>query len=68
MTDLVDDCCPASAEDTSDTKNDPFAYLNRGDFTSEKFKVELQGLPTHYSIPVSCKLLLIQFFKKQMYT
>lgn len=32
---------------------DPFAYLDRSDFTSEKFKVEVRNLPKYYGIAVS---------------
>jgi len=37
----------------SATKEDPFAYLDRNDFTSEKYKVEVRNLPKHYGIAVS---------------
>lgn len=33
--------------------NDPFAYVNRTSFTSEKFKIEVRGLPKFYGISVS---------------
>lgn len=32
---------------------DPFAYLDRSDFTSEKYKLEVRNLPKHYGISVS---------------
>lgn len=32
---------------------DPFAYLERNDFTSEKFKLEVRNLPKYYGIVVS---------------
>jgi len=35
------------------TKEDPFAYLDRDDFTSEKYKIEIRNLPKHYGIAVS---------------
>jgi len=35
------------------TKEDPFAYLDRDDFTSEKYKIEIRNLPRHYGIAVS---------------
>lgn len=35
------------------TKEDPFAYLDRDDFTSEKYKIEIRNLPKHYGISVS---------------
>lgn len=31
---------------------DPFAYLDRNDFTSEKYKIEVRNLPKHYGISV----------------
>lgn len=34
-------------------KEDPFAYLYRNDFTSEKYKIEVRNLPKHYGIAVS---------------
>lgn len=34
-------------------KEDPFAYLDRNDFTSEKYKIEVRNLPKHYGIAVS---------------
>lgn len=34
-------------------KSDPFAYTKREEFTSENFKIELRGLPRHYSVAVS---------------
>lgn len=34
-------------------KEDPFAYLDREDFTSEKYKIEVRNLPKHYGIAVS---------------
>lgn len=34
-------------------KQDPFAYLDRDDFTSEKYKVEIRNLPKHYGFAVS---------------
>ncbi|XP_067010006.2 tRNA (uracil-5-)-methyltransferase homolog A isoform X2 [Anabrus simplex] len=37
--------------------NDPYAYLGRGDFTSEKFKIEVRGLPKFYGIGEFKKLI-----------
>ncbi|GLH03369.1 Uncharacterized protein GBIM_09287 [Gryllus bimaculatus] len=37
--------------------DDPYAYLNRNDFTSEKFKIEIRGLPKFYGINQLRKLL-----------
>ncbi|XP_015605204.1 tRNA (uracil-5-)-methyltransferase homolog A [Cephus cinctus] len=30
--------------------NNPYAYLDRNDFTSEKYKIEIRGLPKHYGM------------------
>nr|CAD7399028.1 unnamed protein product [Timema cristinae] len=38
-------------------KDDPYAYLDRNDFTSEKFKIEIRGLPKYYGIAELKKLL-----------
>lgn len=35
------------------TNDDPYAYLERGNFTSEKFKIEIRGLPKFYGMRVS---------------
>lgn len=43
---------PAPAQG-GEEKSDPFAYTKREEFTSENFKIELRGLPRHYSIAVS---------------
>lgn len=46
------------AEDiTEKNENDPYAYLERDNFTSEKFKVEVRGLPKYYGIGEFKKLL-----------
>lgn len=42
-------------------KEDPFAYLDRDDFTSEKYKIEIRNLPKHYGIAVSKKTIF--YFK-----
>ena len=34
-------------------ENDPFAYLEKTGFTSEKFKIEIRNLPKYYGIGVS---------------
>ncbi|VVC28688.1 S-adenosyl-L-methionine-dependent methyltransferase,RNA methyltransferase TrmA, active [Cinara cedri] len=38
-------------------KEDPFAYLDRNDFTSEKYKVEVRNLPKYYGIAEFKKLV-----------
>ncbi|XP_060881063.1 tRNA (uracil-5-)-methyltransferase homolog A-like [Metopolophium dirhodum] len=42
------------------TKEDPFAYLDRDDFTSEKYKIEIRNLPKHYGIAEFKKLINIK--------
>ncbi|XP_022185455.2 tRNA (uracil-5-)-methyltransferase homolog A isoform X1 [Nilaparvata lugens] len=39
---------------------DPYAYLKRQDFTSEKFKIEIRGLPKFYGIGELKKLLNVK--------
>ncbi|XP_015182196.1 PREDICTED: tRNA (uracil-5-)-methyltransferase homolog A isoform X2 [Polistes dominula] len=51
----------APAEDTKEKdENNPYAYLERENFTSEKFKVEVRGLPKYYGIGEFKKLLTIK--------
>lgn len=45
-----------SNESTEIEKN-PYAYLERADFTSEKYKIEVHGLPKYYGIGEFKKLL-----------
>lgn len=40
-------------EDIITADNEEYAYLDRGGFSSEKFKIELRGLPKYYGIAVS---------------
>jgi hypothetical protein len=41
-----------------DAHDNPYAYVNRADFTSEKFKIEIRGLPKFYGIGVRFPSLL----------
>lgn len=48
-----------------DTKvGEEYAYLDRGGFSSEKFKIELSGLPKFYGIAVRIfsKMLIFLLF------
>ncbi|XP_043252135.1 tRNA (uracil-5-)-methyltransferase homolog A [Colletes gigas] len=36
--------------ETAETEKNPYAYLDRDDFTSEKYKIEIRGLPKYYGI------------------
>ena len=46
----------ATNESTESEKN-PYAYLDREDFTSERYKIEVRGLPKYYGISEFKKLL-----------
>lgn len=46
----------ADTNTINDDKN-PYAYLKREDFTSEKYKIEVRGLPKYYGIGEFKKLL-----------
>lgn len=46
-----------------DDANNPYAYLDRDEFTSEKFKIEIRGLPKYYGISVSIIKLLFTAYK-----
>ncbi|XP_003699325.2 tRNA (uracil-5-)-methyltransferase homolog A [Megachile rotundata] len=46
----------ATSETTEPEKN-PYAYLDRDDFTSERYKIEVRGLPKYYGIGEFKKLL-----------
>jgi tRNA (uracil-5-)-methyltransferase len=39
--------------ETAPSKHDPYAYIVNNGFTSEKFKIEIRGLPRYYGIGVS---------------
>jgi hypothetical protein len=41
-------------------RNNPYAYLDRADFTSEKFKIEIRGLPKFYGIGVGLFLYCLE--------
>ncbi|XP_070523072.1 tRNA (uracil-5-)-methyltransferase homolog A isoform X1 [Cardiocondyla obscurior] len=40
-----------------ESEKNPYAYLERDDFTSEKYKIEVRGLPKYYGIGEFKKLL-----------
>lgn len=42
----------AVGSESNMTENDPYAYLNRNEFTSEKFKIEIRNLPKYYGMKV----------------
>lgn len=44
-------------EEKKEEQENPFAYLEREDFTSEKFKVEVRGLPKFYGVGEFKRLL-----------
>lgn len=41
-------------------EKNPYAYLERDDFTSEKYKIEVRGMPRHYGINEFKKLLNVK--------
>lgn len=43
--------------DMNEEDKNPYAYLDREDFTSEKYKIEVRGLPKYYGIGEFKKLL-----------
>ncbi|XP_050437080.1 tRNA (uracil-5-)-methyltransferase homolog A-like [Adelges cooleyi] len=49
-------------ECTEKVESNPFAYLDRNDFTSEKFKLEVRNLPKYYGL-VEFKKLINQQLK-----
>jgi len=46
-------------EDENAEKNDPYAYLNRDEFSSENFKIEIQNLPKYFGVGVRISLISI---------
>ncbi|XP_014468217.1 PREDICTED: tRNA (uracil-5-)-methyltransferase homolog A-like isoform X1 [Dinoponera quadriceps] len=46
---------------TAGNEKNPYAYLEREDFTSEKYKIEVRGLPKYYGIGEFKKLLNEKF-------
>lgn len=57
MTDATENCEEklSNVEET-DELNNPYAYLEREDFTSEKFKILVSGLPKYFGIKQVKKL------------
>lgn len=47
----------------AESSSDPYAYLERGDFSSEKFKIEIKNLPKFYGVHVSVASILQSCFK-----
>jgi hypothetical protein len=48
-----------NGKDNQPVGDNPYAYLDRADFTSEKFKIEIRGLPKFYGIGVRFASLLL---------
>ncbi|XP_076242673.1 tRNA (uracil-5-)-methyltransferase homolog A [Calliopsis andreniformis] len=46
-----------ATNESPETEKNPYAYLDRDDFTSEKYKIEVRGLPKYYGIGEFKKLL-----------
>ena len=53
----ADDTTSAAAECT--VSLDPYSYVQRGDYTSEVYKLELMNLPKRFGIAVSIHILII---------
>lgn len=51
------DLMGTAIEDSNSITADPYAYLQRGSFTSEKFKIEVRGLPKFYGMGVSAQAI-----------
>lgn len=49
---LSPDCPEESKDDEVVEKHDPYAYLNRDEFSSENFKIEIQNLPKYFGVGV----------------
>lgn len=43
---------PVIQNDEKTIESEEYAYLDRGGFSSEKFKIEMRGLPKYYGIAV----------------
>lgn len=43
---------PDIQNDSKTPDSEEYAYLDRGGFSSEKFKIEMRGLPKYYGIAV----------------
>ncbi|CAK9798739.1 tRNA (uracil-5-)-methyltransferase homolog A [Anthophora quadrimaculata] len=46
-----------ATKELTEVEKNPYAYLERDDFTSEKYKIEVRGLPRYYGIGEFKKLL-----------
>ena len=56
---IKNDNQPTETMDVGEVAHDnPYAYIDRADFTSEKFKIEIRGLPKFYGIGVRFPFLL----------
>jgi hypothetical protein len=45
-----------------DDNTDPYAYLNRNEFSSENFKIEIKNLPKYFGVGVIYIQLLLKCF------
>lgn len=60
MSDITENTVEDITENKNETKtSEEYAYLDRGGFSSEKFKIELRGLPKFYGIVVSLCITLL---------
>jgi len=49
----IEDTSPAVEKCTTTPSLDPYSYVQRGDYTSEVYKLELMNLPRRFGIAVS---------------
>ena len=62
MTEPVKKMSTPGSKDVSrkNSQNDPYAYLDRDGFSSEKYKIEIRGMPKYYGIGEFKKLLTVK--------
>ncbi|XP_075220489.1 tRNA (uracil-5-)-methyltransferase homolog A [Lycorma delicatula] len=54
---VCDESNVTDVDNDNNPTDNPYAYLERNDFTSEKYKIEIRGLPKFYGISELKKLL-----------
>ena len=62
MTDLTENSENHSV--INEANDDPYAYVTRNDFTSEKFKVEIKNLPKYFGVKASIIFLKKNYIKQ----
>jgi len=63
VTDAIPSCSTADGDSSAAEKHteslDPYSYAQRGDYTSEVYKLELMNLPKRFGIAVSKFCILL---------